>query len=109
MKISLGKLLHVSETIFDLRTPKKLGDVIHKIPGYDGYDHNYCINKGTKQENSFISRVKHPQSGRVMEVYSNQPGVQFYTSNSIPDDPKKGKMVVKSYKTVFLLIFVFLG
>lgn len=65
-----------------------LGDVIHKIPGYDGYDHNFCVNKGTEQEETFVSRVVHPPSGRALEVYSNQPGVQFYCSNSIPEDPK---------------------
>lgn len=32
-------------------------------------------------------RVVHPDSGRVLEVYSNQPGVQFYTSNYFPDNP----------------------
>lgn len=74
-----------------MRIPKVLGDVIHKIPGYDGYDHNFCVNKGTEQGNTFISRVVHPPSGRALEIYSNQPGVQFYCSNSIPEDPKTFK------------------
>uniref|UniRef100_A0A6P7HIC2 Galactose mutarotase n=1 Tax=Diabrotica virgifera virgifera TaxID=50390 RepID=A0A6P7HIC2_DIAVI len=87
----LGKLLPVVDTVFDLRIPKVLGDVIHKIPGYDGYDHNFCINKASKQQSTFAARAFHPPSGRALEVYTNQPGVQFYCSNSIPDDPKKAK------------------
>ncbi|CAH1119122.1 unnamed protein product [Phaedon cochleariae] len=87
--IPSGKILPVRGTIFDLRTPKVLGDVIHKIPGYDGYDHNFCVNKATDQEMTFVASAVHPPSGRALEVYSNQPGVQFYCSNSIPEDPKK--------------------
>lgn len=52
----LGKLLPVADTIFDLQVPKKLGDVINKIPGYNGYDHNFCINKGTSQESTFVAK-----------------------------------------------------
>lgn len=84
-------MLPVADTIFDLRIPKVLGDVIHRIPGYDGYDHNFCVNKGTEQGNTFVSRVVHAPSGRALEIYSNQPGVQFYCSNSIPEDPKQFK------------------
>lgn len=98
--IPTGKILPVGGTIFDLRVPKELGSVIHKIPGYDGYDHNFCVTKGEYQEESFVARVHHPGSGRVLEVYSNQPGVQFYTSNGIPDDPKHYKGNVKDLKTI---------
>lgn len=72
-----------------MRVPKVLGDVIDKIPGYDGYDHNFCISKGSEQTTTFVSRVFHPPTGRALELYSNQPGVQFYCSNSIPEDPDK--------------------
>lgn len=85
----LGKLLNVADTVFDLRIPRLLGDVLTKIPKSDGYDHNFCINKSVYQEDTFIGRVYHPTSGRILEVYSNQPGVQFYTSNFIPEDPRK--------------------
>lgn len=81
----------VEGTVFDLRTPRILGEVIHKIPGYDGYDHNFCVNNEPTKEKTFVSRAEHPPTTRVLEVYSNQPGVQFYCSNSIPEDPKKYK------------------
>lgn len=91
--IPTGVLLPVANTIFDLQVPKVLGDVIHQIPGYDGYDHNFCVNRRGIQgidpvTNTFVARVIHPDSERVLDIYSNQPGVQFYCSNSIPDDPK---------------------
>ncbi|XP_066157158.1 galactose mutarotase-like [Euwallacea fornicatus] len=89
--IPTGKLLPVAESIFDLRIPKNLGSVIHKVPGYLGYDHNFCVTKGSAQESSFVARAVHPPTGRILEIYSNQPGVQFYTSNHLPEDPKAFK------------------
>ncbi|RZB40099.1 aldose 1-epimerase-like [Asbolus verrucosus] len=82
-----GKLLPVADTVFDLRIPKILGDIIKKVPNSDGFDHNFCITKGPEQGNTFVARLYHPDSGRVLEVYSNQPGVQFYTSNYFPENP----------------------
>lgn len=44
------------------------------------------------QDRVFVAKAFHPPSGRVMEVYSNQPGVQFYTGNYMPeDDTSQGK------------------
>lgn len=82
----------MANTVFDLRVPKQLGDVINKVPNVPGYDHNFCINAGSEQQLKFVARVSHPPSRRVMEVYSNQPGVQFFTSNFQPEsDILKGK------------------
>lgn len=53
-----------------------------------GYDYNFCLPGDTDDNVKFVAKVVHPDSGRKLEVYSNQPGVQFYTSNSLPD-PKK--------------------
>ncbi|CAH1100883.1 unnamed protein product [Psylliodes chrysocephalus] len=94
--IPTGKILPVADTIFDLRIPKVLGDVIHKIAGYDGFDHNFCINKASKQENTFAAKVVHPPSGRALEIYTNQPGVQFYCSNSLPKRSDKETVIGKN-------------
>lgn len=96
--IPTGNLLPVAGTIFDLQIPKILGNVINDVPTFGGYDHNFCVNQASEQGDTFVARVYHPDSGRVMEVYSNQPGVQFYTSNSIPEDPKFYKGDAKSLK-----------
>uniref|UniRef100_A0A336MR65 Aldose 1-epimerase n=1 Tax=Culicoides sonorensis TaxID=179676 RepID=A0A336MR65_CULSO len=83
--IPSGKLLEVGGTPYDLRIPTKLGPALAKLSTF-GFDDNFCVTKTTKnQEISFLSRVFHENSGRFLEVYSNQPGVQFYTSNYMPD------------------------
>ncbi|XP_044750026.1 galactose mutarotase-like [Coccinella septempunctata] len=82
--IPTGKLIHVGGTPFDFRIPKTLKEKI----GSDmtnGFDQNFCVTLSEYQKNSFVARVVHPPSGRVLEVYSNQPGVQFYTANNFPE------------------------
>ncbi|XP_035773837.1 galactose mutarotase-like [Anopheles albimanus] len=85
--IPSGKLISVGGTPYDLRIPRELGPAMSKTPN-EGYDENFCITKGTEQGLAFVSRTVHPHSGRVMEVYSDQPGVQLYTSNFMPDPNK---------------------
>lgn len=82
----------MKNTVFDLRKATLLGDVINKVPSSPGFDHNFCISNVSKGEVGLVGRVIHPPSGRVMEVCSNQPGVQFFTSNFQPEtDTLKGK------------------
>ncbi|XP_062706812.1 galactose mutarotase-like [Aedes albopictus] len=82
--IPTGKFLCVGGTPYDLRIPRELGPAMSRAPG-EGYDNNFCITKGTEQGMTFIARVVHPHSGRTLEVYTDQPGVQLYTSNFMPD------------------------
>lgn len=91
--VTTGNLIPVVDTLYDFRTPKQLKELLLKINGGYGYDINYCVNKGDDQGLTFVSRVVHPKSGRAMEVYSDQPGVQWYTSNNLPDPatPMLGK------------------
>lgn len=107
--IPTGELAPVGGTLWDLRIPRQLGDVIPLMSG-GGYDHNFCItsNEGL----TFVARVVHPQSARTLEVYSNQPGVQFYTSNYFPKDTSNdppgqlnGKFKIpKTKQTIFFLV-----
>ena len=46
-----------------------------------GYDHCYVLNKAEEGELSFAARLVEPNSGRTMEVYTTEPGVQLYTDN----------------------------
>ncbi|XP_071962791.1 galactose mutarotase-like [Antedon mediterranea] len=73
--IPTGVLCPVDGTLFDLRTPVLIGDCLQ---GVGGFDHNYCLNSSTLTE--CAARVSHP-NGLVMEVYTTQPGIQFYSSN----------------------------
>jgi aldose 1-epimerase len=46
-----------------------------------GYDHNWVLNKPSAGAMTFAARAYAPMTGRIMEVYTTEPGVQFYTSN----------------------------
>uniref|UniRef100_A0A182PLE7 Aldose 1-epimerase n=1 Tax=Anopheles epiroticus TaxID=199890 RepID=A0A182PLE7_9DIPT len=85
--IPSGKFICVGGTPYDLRIARELGPAMAKTVG-KGFDDNFCITKGTEQGRTFTARVVHPHSGRVLEVYTDQPGVQFYTSNFMPDPNK---------------------
>ncbi|XP_011297648.1 aldose 1-epimerase isoform X2 [Fopius arisanus] len=88
--IPTGEIRSVANSVMDLRTPKILGDVIPKVPG-GGYDYNFCIIDGENNANrKLVAKVVHPESGRTLEVHTNQPGVQLYTANFIPDTTTPG-------------------
>jgi len=76
--IPTGELRAVKGTPMDFTTPTPVGSRIAQVGS--GYDHNYVINSGGGTL-ALAARVKDPASGRVMEVWTTQPGVQFYTSN----------------------------
>lgn len=82
--IPTGEIRSVSGTPFDLRTRKNLGLAMGSL-NLVGFDDNYSVSKGTDQELTFVAGVSHEKSGRTLEIYSDQPGVQFYTSNYMPD------------------------
>lgn len=73
-------MAYVVNTINDFQIPKVLGKVIGIVPK-DGFDQNFCVNRAVDQEQCFVVSILHPPSGRMMEIYSNQPGVQFTTCN----------------------------
>lgn len=83
--IPTGEILKVEGTPFDFRTPKPVGqdiDADHiQIKNGAGYDHCYVLNKKEEGEFSFAARITEPVSGRTMEVYTTEPGVQLYTDN----------------------------
>ena len=83
--IPTGEILKVAETPFDFRTPKSIGQDIdadhEQIRHGSGYDHCFVLNKKEEGELSFAARIRDPKSGRTMEVYTTEPGVQVYTDN----------------------------
>ncbi|XP_019880417.2 galactose mutarotase [Aethina tumida] len=76
-----GEILNVVYTNYDFQMPKVLGRRIG-LRAKDGYNQNLCVNRGVEQDICFVARVLHPPSGRMLEVYSNQPGVNFSTANN---------------------------
>lgn len=83
--IPLGDLPLVAGTPFDFRTAKAIGKDIHvedeQLKNGGGYDHNFVLNKSSMDEYVLAARVLEPQSGRVLEVFTSEPGVQFYSGN----------------------------
>ncbi len=82
--IPTGTLAPVDGTPFDFRKPTAIGariDAAHpQIKHGGGYDHNFVTNR-TGGEMALVARVREAGTGRVMEVRSTEPGVQFYTGN----------------------------
>jgi aldose 1-epimerase len=83
--IPTGELRSVAGTALDFRLPQPIGGRINdtadeQIKIGSGYDHNFVLNKKPK-ELALAARVSEPGTGRVMEVWTTQPGTQFYTGN----------------------------
>jgi aldose 1-epimerase len=89
--IPTGEIASVQDTVFDFTEPHSIGERIDQVPGGPpvGYDHNYVIN-GKPGQLRIAARVQEPKTGRQMEVWTTEPGVQFYTSNFM-DGSVKGK------------------
>lgn len=83
--IPTGEIRTVKDTPFDFRIPKTVGQDINadneQIKNGNGYDHCYVLNKHEEGELSFAARITEPESGRTMEVYTTEPGMQLYTDN----------------------------
>jgi aldose 1-epimerase len=83
--IPLGAPSEVDGTPFDFRTPHRVGvrlrDVNEQLHIRQGYDHNFCLRGGATSAPRLAARLEDPRSGRVLELLTNQPGVQFYSGN----------------------------
>ncbi len=92
--IPIGELRDVEGTPLDFTTPVAIGERIdsddEQIAIAGGYDHNFVLNK-VDDELSFGGQVYEPVSGRVLEFYTTQPGVQLYTGNFL-----NGKVIGKN-------------
>lgn len=86
--IPTGELLPVEATPFDFRTPKPIGRDIGandpQLARGHGYDHNFVLDAASGAIRR-VATVYDPGSGRVLEVHSTQPGVQFYSGNFLAD------------------------
>ena len=91
--IPTGDLVPVEGTPFDFRTMKTIGDDIDaddiQLTYGQGYDHNYAIDNydGSIKK---AAEVQDPATGRKMDVYTDQPGIQFYAGNCIKPETGKG-------------------
>lgn len=95
--IPTSELRDVTGTPMDLRYPTRIGDRIddddEQLRYGNGFDHNWVLNR-TSGGLQFAARVTEPQSGRVLEVSTTEPGLQFYTGNKLD-----GSIVGKAGRT----------
>lgn len=84
--IPTGEVRSVAGTVFDFRKPMAIGARVRsgddpQIVIGRGYDHNFVIAREVAPEPRLLARVEEPTSGRGFELWSNQPGLQFYSGN----------------------------
>jgi aldose 1-epimerase len=83
--IPTGELAPVVGTPFDFTKSKTIGANIREghpqIVIGRGYDHNFVLRGSTNDGPMLAARVQEPKTGRVMEVYTTEPGIQFYSGN----------------------------
>ena len=109
-KIPTGEICSVEGTPMDFTEPRPIGSRAQQTDfGY--YDHCYVLDKEPGRRMSRCARVVEPESGRRMEVFSTQPGVQLYTGNrrglcleaqhypNAPNEPKFPSTVLRPGET----------
>jgi aldose 1-epimerase len=89
--IPTGEIAPVAGTPFDFREFHKIGERVDQLndkPG-KGYDHNFVLNNqhGTL---ALAAKVRDPKSGRVLSVFTTEPGIQFYGGNFLAGVKGKG-------------------
>ncbi len=95
--IPTGEVRPIAGTPLDFTQPRTIGSRIAELTDIKFYDHNFVLN-GSYGSSVLAARVSEPTSGRVMEVYTTEPGMQFYTGKGnafcvetqhFPDSPNK--------------------
>ena len=92
--IPSGEIVDVAGTPFDFSQPKAIGTDLEveneQLTNGGGYDHNWVLDRETESEMELAASVHEPASGRFMEVYTDQPALQFYGGNFF-DGTTEGK------------------
>ncbi len=105
--IPTGKLRKVHQTPFDFLNPKSIGrDIGNDDPALkqgNGYDHCYALDR-TGGDYSLAAEIHDPLSGRSMELFTDKPGLQFYTANWLDHSWRaKGSNITYGPRTAFCL------
>ena len=83
--IPTGEIVDVTGTPFDFREPKAIGQDVdvenEQLKNGAGYDHNWVLDRKTASDMELAASVWEPASGRYMEVWTDQPALQFYGGN----------------------------
>lgn len=104
--IPTGELRKVKGTAFDFTTPHKIGERIEQADEQlkfgQGYDHNFVLKKKAG-ELSLAATVVEPGSGRTMEVWTTEPGLQFYSGNFLDSSDKGNGGKTYTFRSGFCL------
>jgi len=88
--IPTGELVNVAGTPLDFRQPTPIGARIEQLDTKpQGYDHCFVL-KDSEDEMRFAAQVRDPKSGRIMDIYTTQPALQFYSGNFLDGEPANG-------------------
>lgn len=107
--IPTGEFRGVGGTPFDFRNPKPIGKDLsagyRQLDLAKGYDHNFILKKEPRKENglTLAARVAEPESGRTMELYTNEPGMQFYGGNFLDGEILGKRNKIYPYRGAFCL------
>ena len=86
-QIPTGEIRSVRETPFDFTQPRSIGERIRtadeQLMVARGYDHNWVLRAPVREALRLAARAFEPRSGRVLDVLTDAPGLQFYTGNSL--------------------------
>lgn len=104
--IPTGELLRVANTPFDFRSPHKIGERINEMNEQlkfgGGYDHNWVLNNYNGSVRK-VGELFEPNNGRLMEIYTDQPGMQFYSGNFMNGTLKGKKGIIYNYRSALCL------
>lgn len=98
--IPTGKIVSVKGTPYDFLKPHIIGSRINQLLLHNGYDLNYVLDGGKNMKSA--ARVYNKKSGRVMELSTNEPGLQFYTANYVQNVTGKGGYVYQPHAALCL-------
>lgn len=93
--IPTGAITPINGTAYDFLKARTIGSKFSDLP--DGYDINYVLDGKNGKHFNKVAVVQDDKSGRKMELWTNKPGVQFYTSNMLKDTKGKGGYIYKKY------------
>lgn len=100
MLLPTGEIKPVEGTPMDFRQPHVIGERIAEVSG--GYDHTWVLKNQHDSTLQLAARLWASKSGRILEVYTDQPGIQFYAGNMIDNAHGKQRAVYASHNALCL-------
>lgn len=101
LSIPTGEIAPVEGTPFDFRTPHAIGQMIgvdnEQLRNARGYDHNWCLDKETDGV-ELVCYVLDNETGRYVEVLTDQPGMQFYSGNFFTGEDYRGSLALEAQR-----------